>query len=73
MIRLQRVEVSDPTKFERAFSDMAKDRAQALVVDNDALFSYHRKELADLALKHHLPRMFESRQEVEAGGSCSMG
>jgi putative tryptophan/tyrosine transport system substrate-binding protein len=67
-LRLQRVEVSDPTKFERAFSDMAKDRAQALVIDNDALFLYHRKELADLALKHHLPTMSDLREHVEAGG-----
>jgi putative ABC transport system substrate-binding protein len=67
-LRLQRVEVVDPTKFERAFSDMAKDRAEALVVDNDALFSYHRKELADLALKHHLPTMSDLREHVEAGG-----
>jgi putative ABC transport system substrate-binding protein len=47
---------------------MAKDRAEALVVDNDALFSYHRKELADLALKHHLPTMSDLREHVEAGG-----
>ena len=67
-LRLQRVEVADPTKFERAFSDMAKDRATALVVDNDTLFSYHRKELADLALKHHLPTMSDLREHVEAGG-----
>ena len=67
-LHLQRVEVIDPTKFERAFSDMAKDRAAALVVDNDTLFSYHRKELADLALKHHLPTMSDLREYVEAGG-----
>jgi ABC-type uncharacterized transport system substrate-binding protein len=67
-LHLQRVEVADPTKFERAFSDMAKDRAQALVVDNDTLFSYHRKELADLALKHRLPTMSDLREHVEAGG-----
>ena len=67
-LRLQKVEVGDPTKIERAFSDMAKDRAAALVVDNDTLFSYHRKELADLALKHHLPTMSDLREHVEAGG-----
>jgi putative ABC transport system substrate-binding protein len=67
-LHLQRVEVADPTKFERAFSDMAKDRAEALVVDNDVLFSYHRKELADRALKHHLPTMSDLRAHVEAGG-----
>ena len=67
-LRLQRVEVGDPTKFERAFSGMAKDRAAALVVNNDPLFSYHRKELADLALKHHLPTISDLREHVEAGG-----
>jgi putative tryptophan/tyrosine transport system substrate-binding protein len=67
-LRLQRVEVGDPTKFERAFSDMAKDRAEALLIDNDTLFSYHRKEIADLALKHHLPTISDLREHVEAGG-----
>src|SRR5262249_34679247 len=67
-LRLQRVEVRDSTEFERAFSDMARDRAEALVVDNDALFWDHRKELADLALKHRLPTMSEYREYVEAGG-----
>jgi putative ABC transport system substrate-binding protein len=67
-LRPQRVEVRDATEFERAFSDMARDRAEALVVDNDALFWDHRKELADLALKHRLPTMSEYREFVEAGG-----
>jgi putative ABC transport system substrate-binding protein len=72
-LRLQRVEVRDATEFERAFSDMARGRAEALVVDNDAMFWDHRKELADLALKHRLPTMFESREEVEAGGLMLYG
>ena len=38
------------------------------MVDNDPLFSYHRKELADLALKHHLPTISDLREHVEAGG-----
>jgi putative ABC transport system substrate-binding protein len=67
-LHLQRVEVADPTKFERAFSDMAKDRAEALVIDDDTLFSYHRKEIAALALKHKLPTMSDHREHVEAGG-----
>jgi putative ABC transport system substrate-binding protein len=67
-LRRQRVDVRDATEFERAFSDMARDRAEALAVDNDALFWDHRKELADLALKHRLPTMSEYRELVEAGG-----
>ena len=67
-LRLQWVEVADPTKFERAFLDMAKDRVEALLVNNDPLFSEHRKELADLALKHKLPTMSDLRDYVEAGG-----
>ena len=49
-LRLQRVEVRGGTEFERAFSDMARDRAEALSVDSDAMFWDHRKEIADLAL-----------------------
>jgi putative tryptophan/tyrosine transport system substrate-binding protein len=67
-LRRQRVDVRDATEFERAFSDMARDRAEALAVDNDALFWDHRKELADLALKHRLATMSEYRELVEAGG-----
>jgi putative ABC transport system substrate-binding protein len=67
-LRLQRVEVRDPNEFERAFSEMAKDRAEALGVDNDALFWDHRKEIADLALKPRLPTMSDLREHVEAGG-----
>ena len=67
-LHLQRVEVADPTKFERAFSDMAKERAEALVIDRDTLFAYHRKEIADLALKHKLPTMSDNREHVQAGG-----
>src|SRR5262249_35207167 len=66
-LRLQRVEVADPTKFERASPDMAKDGAEALLVVNAPLFSYHRKEIAALALKHHLPTISDRREHVEAG------
>jgi putative ABC transport system substrate-binding protein len=72
-LHLQRVEVRDATEFERAFSDMARERAEALVVDNGAMFWDHRKALADLALKHRLPTMFESREQVEAGGLMLYG
>src|SRR5262249_31353325 len=67
-LRLQRFEVSDPTKFQRAFLEMTKDGAEGLVIDNDTLFSYHRTELAKLALKHHLPTMSDLREHAESGG-----
>jgi len=40
---------------------MAKDRAQALVLDNDTLFPYHRKELADLALKQFVINLITAK------------
>jgi putative ABC transport system substrate-binding protein len=70
---LQWVEVRDATEFERAFSDMGRDGVGALVVATDAMFWDHRKEIADLALKHRLPTMFESREPVEAGGLMLYG
>jgi putative ABC transport system substrate-binding protein len=72
-LHLQWVEVRDATEFERAFSDMARDHAEAVVVATDAMFWDHRKKIADLALKHRLPTMFENREAVEAGGLMLYG
>src|SRR5262249_10883674 len=72
-LRRQVVEARDPTELERAFSDLARERAEALLVDSDALYWDHRKAIADLALKHRLPSMCEFREYVEAGGLMSFG
>jgi len=71
-VGLQFVEARDPAEFDGAFAAMAKERAGAVLVVADSLFMLHRKRIADLAAKGHLP-LFGYRDIVEAGGFMSYG
>ena len=59
--------------FEGAFSTMSREHVGGFLVVASPLFSLDRARLADLALKHRLPGMFGSRENVEAGGLMSYG
>ena len=45
-----------------------RQRAGALLVLPDPLFTFHRQRIVDLAAKHRLPAMYGQREWVEAGG-----
>jgi putative tryptophan/tyrosine transport system substrate-binding protein len=66
--RIQHVEARGPEQFESAFSAMARERADALVVSYSSTFLAHRTKLAELALRARLPTMTSYREMVEAGG-----
>jgi len=72
-VRLQVVEARGPEDFARAFSDMSKARAGALVVLATPVFSIERRRLVDLAAKNRLPTVFSFREYVEAGALMSYG
>jgi putative tryptophan/tyrosine transport system substrate-binding protein len=72
-MRLQFVEARGPADFERAFSDMARARADALAVLPSPTFLYERRRLVDLAAKNRLPTVFAFREYVDAGGLMSYG
>jgi len=72
-VRLQFVEARGPADFDRAFSEMTKARADALLVLSSLMFSYERRRLVDLAAKNRLPTMFSFRAYVDAGGLMSYG
>jgi putative ABC transport system substrate-binding protein len=59
-----------PGELPSAFQAMTRDRAQAIVVPGDAMFSgaANVKAIADLALGHRLPGIYDERQFVTAGG-----
>ena len=67
-IRLQHVEARGPEEFESAFAAMARERADALLVNGTSTFLAHRVRLAELAVKGRLPTMHSFRESVEAGG-----
>ena len=70
---LQSVEVSSAADFASAFKNAMTRRAQALFVLRNPLIVNNRAKIADLAVKHRLPAVYDDREFVEAGGLMSYG
>jgi putative ABC transport system substrate-binding protein len=67
-VKLQYLDVLDPTDIETAFREASKGRADAiLVLANPVLFS-HRTQIADLSVKSRLPAVYYAIEYVEDGG-----
>ncbi len=72
-VQLQVLEARDPNEFDRAFTAMVKQRAEALLVLADPMSLQHRTPLAQLAGKNRLPSIYGFREYVDAGGLLSYG
>src|SRR5262245_940556 len=72
-VRPQFVEARGPTDFDRAFSEMTRAHAGALVVSPGTIFSPERKRLLDLAAENRLPAVYPTREFVDDGGLMSYG
>jgi ABC-type uncharacterized transport system substrate-binding protein len=72
-VRLQAVKARRPEDFERAFSDVTKARAGALIVLTSVMFINERRRLVDLAAKNRLPTVYPQRDFVDVGGLMSYG
>jgi putative ABC transport system substrate-binding protein len=72
-IVLQPQAVSAPDQLDRAFTTMAAEHAQALIVVVDPLTTQHRGWVVELALKHRLPAMYGFREFIDAGGLMTYG
>jgi putative ABC transport system substrate-binding protein len=72
-VRLQVVEVRDPADFDKAFSDMTRERAGAVTVMGSTMIIDERRRLVDLAAKHRLPALYTWRWFVDAGGLMAYG
>src|SRR3989442_5820304 len=72
-VQLHVLEALRPEDFEGAFATMTRDRADALLVLNDLMFTVHRTRLVELAAKSRLPAMYGARRYVEAGGLMAYG
>ncbi len=72
-LQLQFVEARGPDDFDRAFSDMTKARAGALMVLGGNMFFSERRRLVDLAARNRLPGIYGLREYVDAGGLMSYG
>jgi putative ABC transport system substrate-binding protein len=58
---------------ERAFGMITREHAQAVLVVADSFFIGHRRQIAELAMKHRVASMFSYREGAEAGGLMSYG
>ena len=68
-VQVADVSVLAVADFAGAFATMARDRVDAVFVHSSALTARHNRPLlAELALKHRLPSMFNVKSNVEAGG-----
>jgi len=60
-------------EIEQAFSALAKERADALVVGSDAFYESKRDQIVALAAKYALPTIYPQRESVTSGGLVSYG
>jgi len=70
-IELQILVESNPKDLERLFAEM--HGSGALVIADDAEFTAHRGQIAELALSSRLPTVSGLREMVEAGGLMANG
>jgi len=71
-IALQRLEARHADELERAFQAARNERAGALLVLDDAVFSTHRARIVSLAAASRLPTFYGLRS-AETGGLVSYG
>jgi putative ABC transport system substrate-binding protein len=67
-VKLQYLDVLSPKDIETAFRAATKGRADALLALQSAVLLPQRTQLADLAVKSHVPAMYQASEYVEAGG-----
>lgn len=72
-MRLLFVEARAREDFESAFTDMTRARVGAVIVVQTAMFTQQRRRLVDLADKHRVPAVYQSRDSVDVGGLMSYG
>jgi putative ABC transport system substrate-binding protein len=67
------VEARGLDALEQAFASMARERAQALVVQGDIVLGNDRGQIAEMALRNRLPAASVQRADAEAGFFLSYG
>jgi putative ABC transport system substrate-binding protein len=72
-IKLQSLEMREPSDLEQAFSAAKKERAEVLVTINSPLVASQLNRIVDLAAKIRLPTIHQESRWVEAGGLMSYG
>jgi len=72
-ITIMTAEARTPQEIDAAFGRLVKEKARAVIVVQDAVFSQQRGLLAELAEKNRLPTIGRDRSYAGAGGLMSYG
>jgi putative ABC transport system substrate-binding protein len=72
-LKVQTEEILERADIERAFSAFAQQRAEAVIVLDEAFTLMHARLIAELAVRQRLPTVHAWRQAVVAGGLMSYG
>jgi putative ABC transport system substrate-binding protein len=72
-VKILPVEARTVAEIEKAFAGMVREKAGAVIVARDGLFTQQARQIAELAAKNRLPTIAGSREFVEAGGLISYG
>jgi putative ABC transport system substrate-binding protein len=67
-VKLVTVEARSAAQFEAAFTELVAKGAQALVVQQDPLFTGQSKRIVELAEANRLPAIYALRSFYDAGG-----
>ena len=72
-IKVLPVDARTPEEIERGFATMTRERAEGVIIADDAFFRGQRQQIADLAVKNRMPAITPWREYVGAGGLMSYG
>jgi putative tryptophan/tyrosine transport system substrate-binding protein len=72
-VQLHVLHASIERDFDTLFATLAQLRPGALVIGNDSLFNGRSEQLAELALRHAVPTIYQYRGFTTAGGLLSYG
>jgi putative ABC transport system substrate-binding protein len=72
-VKVLPLEARTPQEIGKAFSEMARQKAGAVIVARDPFLNQQLRQIAELAAKNRLPAISGIREYVEAGGLVSYG
>jgi len=72
-IRVVSANVDGLDTFERGIGEVARKRAQALIILGDNFFVQYFKQIAAVSTRNRLPSIYSGREYPEAGGLMSYG
>ena len=72
-VAMQTYKASSESEIDEAFSQMARQRPDALLIGGDSFFNAARRQLIALSLRHSLPSIFDLREFAAEGGLVSYG